>query len=244
MNKKILKNKILTKYGSGKLSSTSVVFAQGLCKQKLFLIFLIGSIIGAYYEQILHLIGMYIKTNTIVWEYRRGVIYGPFNVIYGFGAVIMTLLFVPKNYKWYQIILYGALLGGGVEYIVSFLQETFTHTTSWDYSERFLNINGRTTIPYMIIWGIFSLIFVKYLYPFVSKLIESIPYSIGTIFTKIMLIFMIFNMVISWSAIIRQTLRRNNVPPITNIGKFYDKYYPDEYLAKYFPNMVPKKEND
>lgn len=217
------------------------IFAKGLCFEKLFLIFLIGSIIGAYYEQILNLFRVYKYTGDIVWEYRRGVIYGPFNVIYGFGAVVMTKILLSKEYKWYEILLYGCILGGGIEYIVSFLQETFTHTISWDYSNKPFNINGRTTIPYMFVWGLFCLLFVKIIYPFISNKIEKIPYNLGMLLTKIMVIFMVFNMAISWTAIIRQTLRKNNIPAFTKVGEFYDEYYTDEYLSKYFPNMIRKE---
>ena len=128
------------------------VFAEGYSAKKLFLVFAIGSIIGALYEQILNLIKVYISTGNIVWELRRGVIYGPFSPIYGAGAVLIVYLLVKPNYSNIKTFLYGSILGGAFEYIISFLQETFTHTISWDYSNYFLNINGRTTIPYMIVW--------------------------------------------------------------------------------------------
>ncbi len=212
-------------------------FAKGICFDKLFIIFIIGSIIGSLYEEIFSMLLTYSRTGNIIFEYRRGVIYGPFNVIYGFGAVIIVSLLADKNHKWYQTIFYGALLGGGIEYFVGFLQETFTNSISWDYSNRFLNINGRTTIPYMFVWGIFSFLFVKYLYPFVSSKIEKIPYNLGKLLVNILFVFMVINMTISWSAIIRQNLRNNNIPAVTPYGKFLDKHYPDEFLEKYFPNM-------
>lgn len=219
------------------LKENKNIFAKGICFDKLFLIFIIGSIIGALYEEIFSMLLTYSRTGNIIFEYRRGVIYGPFNVIYGFGAVVIVSLLADKNHKWYQTILYGALLGGGIEYFVGFLQETFTNSISWDYSNRFLNINGRTTIPYMLVWGIFSFLFVKYLYPFVSSKIEKIPYNLGKLLVNILLVFMVVNMTISWSAIIRQNLRNNNIPAITPYGRFLDKHYPDEFLEKYFANM-------
>ena len=220
------------------------VFAKGICFEKLFIIFLIASVIGSLYEQILNLFLVYSRTGELVWEYRRGVIYGPFNVIYGFGAVLIIYLLADKKHKWYETILYGSLLGGGIEYLISFLQETFTRTTSWDYSNKFLDINGRTTLPFMLIWGIFSFLFVRYLYPFVSRLIEKTPYNLGKILTRIFVIFMIVNMTISWSAIIRQTLRKNSVPPLTPVGRFLDEHYDDEFLSKYFPNMDHHSKGD
>lgn len=128
-------------------------FAEGLCLKKLFFVFLIGSVIGSLYEEILFLVQHLMATGELAWSLRRGVIWGPFNVIYGFGAVIMVYLLLRKPYKNWQIFIYAALLGGVVEYLISFLQEFFTHTMSWDYSGLWLNINGRTTIPFMLVWG-------------------------------------------------------------------------------------------
>lgn len=209
-------------------------FASGICFDKLFIIFLIVSIIGSFYESFVDIIYSAIYDEYISYKIHTGVIYGLFNVIYGFGAVLMILLIKGNNLK---VFLSGAIVGGLFEYIVSFLQETFTGSTSWDYSDKLLNINGRTGITYMIIWGLFALIFIKKVYPFLSCLIEKIPYSIGNIVIKILVVFMAIDIFISWTAIIRQNLRHNNIKPITFLGEIYDKYYTDEFMEKYFPNM-------
>lgn len=212
-------------------------FAEGLCFKKLFFVFLVGSVIGSWYEEILFLAQHFAATGQFAWSLRRGVIWGPFNVIYGFGAVIMVYLLLRKPYKKWQVFVYAALLGGVVEYAISFLQELFTHTMSWDYSDKLLNINGRTTIPFMLVWGLLGLVLVKVVYPAVSGLIERIPVKIGDTVYVIMVVFMAFDMLISWTAIIRQTLRHNHIPPYTPIGKLYDEYFTDDYLEHYFPNM-------
>lgn len=213
-------------------------FAKGLCFKKLFFIFLVGSVLGTIYEDVLIYVQTYLNTGTGVWMLHRGVIYGPFNVIYGFGAAIMCWILLRRKYNNYQIFGLSALLGGVVEYLLSFLQEVFTGTTSWDYSNQWLNLNGRTTIPIMLVWGLMGLVLVKIIYPFLSDLIEKIPTRIGTPLFWVLLVFMIFNCLISWTAIIRQNLRHQGVEPFTPIGEFYDDYYSDEFLIKYFPNMV------
>lgn len=212
-------------------------FAEGLSFKKLFFVFLVGSVIGTIYEEVLHMVQHYMETGQLEHALRRGVIYGPFNVIYGFGAVVLVYLLLRKPLKWWQIFIYSAVLGGVVEYLVSWLQEVFTHTTSWDYSNLFLNINGRTTIPIMMVWGILGLLLVKVVYPPVSDLIERIPVKIGDRIYVILVVLMALDMLISWTAIIRQTLRHNNVPPFTPVGEFYDSYYNDDFLRHYFPNM-------
>lgn len=219
-------------------TSNKETFAKGICFDKLFLIFVIGSIFGTIYEQILELVTVYYETGEIVWVSRTAVIYGPFNIIYGVGAVLFILLLGRKERPWWQVLLYGALIGGIFEYGVGFLQETFVGMVSWDYSDRFLNINGRTTIPYMLFWGFLSVFLIKVIYPFLSNLIEKIPYNLGNLVTNILVIFLSLDMLVSWTALIRQNLRRNGVEPLTFIGEFYDKVYTDEFLEKIYPNMV------
>lgn len=218
--------------------NTNGKFAEGLCFRKLFFIFLIGSVFGAIYEDILVYVETLWATGTGEWMLHRGVIYGPFNVIYGIGAALMCWFLLRKKYNDWQIFLYSSLLGGAVEYLLSYFQELFTQTTSWDYTGYFMNIDGRTTVPFMLFWGLLGLLLVKVIYPICSGLIEKIPVKIGNSLYWVLLVFMIFDCLISWSAVIRQTLRHNGIAPVTPIGRFYDEFYNDDYLKKYYPNMV------
>lgn len=217
-------------------------FAEGKNFKKLFWVFIIGCVFGTYYEELLTVLRSLIDTGVFYWAPRRGVFWGPFSPIYGFGAVLMTLALIGKNDKWYVSFIKTALIGGAFEYLVSFFQEMFLHTVAWDYTGLFLNINGRTTIPYMIVWGVMGVLFVRYIYPIMERIIEALPKKRGQVLTIIMFVFITFDIVVSWSAIARQTLRHMDKPPVTFIGEFYDKYFDDEYLHKHFPNTI-RKEN-
>lgn len=214
------------------------VFAKGMCFYKLFWIFLFGCIFGAYYEEILNLVIHYHYHHEFVWQLRRGVIYGPISPIYGMGAVLMIGLLGRKEREDWKTILYGALLGGAFEYLISFLQETFLGTVSWDYSKEFLNINGRTTIPYALVWGLLALVLVKIFYPSISGIVESLPIKFGKILTHILILLLSLDFIISWGALFRQMFRHNGCAPVTIIGEFFDKYYPDEILKESYTNMV------
>lgn len=213
-------------------------FASGMCFYKMFWIFLVGCVFGAYYEEILNLVIHFHYHHELVWQLRRGVIYGPISPIYGMGAVLMIAILGRKKRPDYQTIFYGALLGGGFEYLISFLQETFLGTVSWDYTNEFLNINGRTTIPYAFVWGLLALLLVKVVYPVISNIVESFPIKFGTILTKTLLVILIADFTVSWGALIRQTLRHNGIQPISFVGRFFDTYYPDEKLKESYTNMV------
>ena len=212
-------------------------FAEGICYSKLFWLFLLGSIFGAYYEQILNLFIHYHYHHEFVWQLRRGVIYGPISPIYGAGAVLFTLFLMRKEKTNLKIFLQGAFIGGGFEYLVSFLQETFLGTISWDYSQDFLNINGRTTIPYMIVWGLLALLFAKVIYPSLSQILESFPKKFGKYFTLILTILLLFDFGVSWGALFRQYFRHQGIESVTFVGTFFDRYYDDEVLRKYYTNM-------
>ncbi|MEG0824048.1 MAG: putative ABC transporter permease, partial [Erysipelotrichaceae bacterium] len=178
------------------INNETKVFAKGFCFSKIFAIFFIGCIVGTYYEQFLTLF------TRGVWESRSGLIYGPFNPIYGFGfaGFIAILGKHIKERKWYLTYFFSCLIGGISEYSLSLIGDTLFHATSWDYTGYFLNIGGRTTIPFMLGWGLGGMVILYILYPFLSKLIEKIPYKIGHILFPILLVFMIFNMLISYSA--------------------------------------------
>lgn len=214
-------------------------FAEGFCFYKLFLIFIIGCIFGVIYEELILNFFRFLINGSFHIEARRGLLYGPFSPVYGFGAVIMSL-FAKEKRSPFKTFLYTALAGGGVEYLVSFLQETFTHSVSWDYTGKLLNINGRTTVIFMIVWGLLGVIFVHIIYPFLSNLIEKIPKDIGNKVMPFITILMCLNMFISFSAVIRQNFRRNNVEPFTHYGEFLDKHYNDERMKKTYNNMIFK----
>ena len=138
----------------------------------------------------------------------------------------------------------GGLIGGAFEWILAWLQEIILHTVSWDYSTRFLNIDGKTTIPYMCFWGLLFMVVNKVIYPFVSKWIEKIPYTFGNIITWITIVFMAFNIAITGCALLRQMMRQNGVEPHTNFEEWLDETYTDEVIAKVFENMKPESEKN
>ena len=212
-------------------------FAQGMCFSKMFLIFVIGSFIGVIHENILGCIKYYLRYQEFFWPSHKGVIYGPFNPLYGAGITLIIYLLGKKKIHPIKTLLYGALLGGAIEYIISYLMELVLGTSSWDYSTYFLNIHGRTTIPYMFFWGFASMIIVHFIYPILSKLIEKIPSKIGKPLIVILVIFMSLDMFLSWTALGRATLRNKNYEPFTFVGEFYDKVYPDDFLKTIYTNM-------
>ena len=199
---------------------------------ELFWIFLIGCFCGVVIETIWCIL----KNKRI--ESRRGLIYGPFNLVYGFGAIVMTfsLSWLDGKRDLY-VFLMGAFIGGIYEYVCSIVQEKLLKTTSWDYKDFPLNLNGRINLLYCFFWGILALLWVKDLYPRICGLIRKIPEQYEYILTVSTLIFMVYNSFISACAVYRMSMRLRGVLPSNRFWKYVDKCYPDERMKRIYPNM-------
>ena len=213
-------------------------FASGMCFYKLFWVFLFGSLFGNYYEEILTLVVHYHYYHEFIWQLKRGVMYGPISPIYGFGALLMILILARNKRNDWKTFFYGALIGGSFEYLCSFFQEKILGTVSWDYTDEFLNIQGRTTIPFAFVWGLLALVMVKIFYPSISSIIEDLPVKFGKYLTNMLIVLLCLDIFVSWGSLFRQVFRQNGYQPVTVVGKFFDKYYTDDVIRKKQENMT------
>lgn len=209
----------------------NTVFAKGFCFDKIFLFFIIGSVFGGFFEEI----QWFIIHGT--WTCRHDLLYGPFSTLYGFGMILFLILLEPQNNERGvgKTFFYSFVIGGAFEYVAGVLAEYVLHTKFWDYSSMFLNINGKTTIPIMIIWGLLGTVLLKIIYPVVSHWIEKIPYKIGKLLNFILFIFIFWDMLLSYSVFGRMLMRKSGTPPKTFIGEYYDRKYNDDFMYKKYP---------
>ena len=105
----------------------------------------------------------------------------------------------------------------------------------WNYTGYFLNIGGRTTIPFMAFWGVLGVILLKVLYPNISKVAEKVPYKVAQPVCNILVFFIALDMVFTYSVLGRMALRNTGVKAYTFIGRFYDTTFSNEYIKEKFP---------
>lgn len=207
-------------------------FAHGLNFYKLFFIFMVGCVIGYCVE----MLWCYLRLG--YFESRQGLIYGPLSPVYGMGAVIFTVaLYRFRHSSSLVIFLASGVIGGVFEYLCSLFQELIFGTVSWEYSNSPLNIHGRTNVFYSVCWGVLGLIFLKHTLPFLTNIIERVPNRPGKCIAWVLLVFMVFNVLISGAAIRRQTNRHHGLPASNPVSVFLDEHYTDDYLKKVYPNM-------
>lgn len=213
-----------------------IVFAKGVCFDKLIWVFLTSAFMGDIIETV------YCRIVGGTWMNRSSVLYGPFSFVWGFGAVLLTITLQKLAGKEDRHVFFaGFFIGGVYEYMCSVFTELVFGTVFWDYSHMPLNIGGRTNVLFCMFWGILSVGWVKIAYPTMSRNIEKLPPLTGKIITWIVILFMVCNGVLTAAAMIRYTARQTNPEPGNMMEEFLDEQYDDEFVENRWPNMVVKE---
>ena len=203
----------------------------------IFWVFIIGSMIGYGVETIVAII------QNGHFASRQGLLYGPLIPVYGVGLVAYYLVISKiKDKGNLKIFIITMVLGGIVEYLFSFFQEKFFGTVSWDYSNLWFNLNGRTSLLHCLYWGTGGVLFVKYVYPFIEKLINKIDILALKQITVILLVLLAFDVGISCIAANRQRERIEGVVANSSLDRFCDEYYPDSVMDYIYSNKINKIE--
>lgn len=214
-------------------------FAHGMNFYKLFWVFFLCCFLGVVIETLF----CWAASGHI--SQRTGLVWGPFNLIYGVGAVLLTVClspFIGKSDRW--IFLGGAVLGGAFEYFCSWLQETVLGTVSWDYSDYPFNLNGRINLLYCLFWGALALVWVKEVFPRLNGWIERhVPRVHGIVLTWVLAAFILADSLVSGGAVLRQSQRRAGIPAQHAWQQALDERFPDSRLARIYPSMVQVEEH-
>ncbi len=214
----------------------SSVFAQGCSFYKLFCLFFVGAFLGDITETIFCFFTMGRLMS------RSSVVYGPFSIVWGLGCALLTvILYRIRNKSDSYIFVAGTLLGGAYEYVCSVFTELAFGTVFWDYSGFLFNLGGRINLLYCFFWGIAAVVWMRLLYPFLSRQIEKLPYRVGTILCNVLLVFMIINCLVSALALARYEERQRaggQMPAHADnvIEEFLDERFDDERMERIYPN--------
>ena len=86
------------------------------------------------------------------------------------------------------------------------------------------------------------MVWLKGIYPFLSLWIEKIPVRAGKIVTNLLIVFMLYNMLLSGMALARYTQRQAGEEPmgifLQKTAEALDEHFPDERIEKIYPNLV------
>ena len=209
-----------------------VVFAKGLCWDKLILVFFVTALGGDLIEM------CWVRLVSHLWMSRSSVLYGPFSFVWGLGSVVLTVALQPLAQKADRYGFFAGFVVGGVfEYMCSVFTELVFGKVFWDYSHMLLNIGGRTNLLFCFFWGVLAVFWVKFCYPMLSKGIESLPSIPGKVVIWVLVALMACNGALTSLAMLRCEARSADPQPANRLEEFLDRQYDDDFMTRRWPNM-------
>lgn len=136
---------------------------------------------------------------------NRGFLNGPYCPIYGFGVLIVILIFYPIRENWLILYIGSFVLTTVLEYFTGLILEKVFQNKWWDYSDIPFNIQGYICLKFSIIWGLGSMFIVDIVHPMVYEWVHMIP----DVLDKILLVIILSLMLVDVRATVFDILKFN-----------------------------------
>lgn len=142
--------------------------------QEYFIYFMLYSMIGWLYE-------VFLEVVVYRWGFsNRGVLFGPYCVIYGTGALILLCslgklmekrIYIGKVLVTPLLVFFGIIaITTAVELIGSYIMEALTGGWAWDYRRFAFHFEGRIALNPSVRFGIGGMIFLYVFQPLFVKM--------------------------------------------------------------------------
>ena len=207
-------------------------FARGCGFFKLASLFILGAFLGDIVETVFCLV----TTGRLMS--RSSLVFGPFSIVWGLACALLTwILYRYRDKSDRYIFVFGTVLGGAYEYVCSVFTEMAFGTVFWDYSEIPFNLGGRINLLYCFFWGIAAVVWMKGVYPFLSRWIEKLSARAGKILCSVLLVLLAADMAVSALALARYSKRQAGEAEQTAVGQALDEFFPDGFIEKRYENL-------
>lgn len=193
-------------------------------------LYIVGGTIGTLYENLYY----YFWIGRI--ENHSGSVFSPVNIVYGFGICLMVM-FLYRIRKWYQIVIIGSLIAGVMEFSASYLSEVYLGVSTWNYRGVPLNIAGRTTVPYMLAFGLMFLVLIVAVIPFFFHFLHRISRNtrllVGALFAAVI----VLDWSLSFLAVLRYAQRNRGIYYDIDLIRRFDEIFNDHFMKERYPNL-------
>lgn len=145
-------------------------------------------------------LGWVLETVTAAVKQRkfvnRGIINGPFCIIYGTTAVLMSIGLHEVTGVW--LFLGSMIYATALEWIAGHLIEKYYHERWWDYSKSRWNLDGYICFPMSLLWGVLGFLCVKWGNLLLVKFYGILPDFLQKFFVWALLIALIIDAMASY----------------------------------------------
>ena len=117
---------------------------------------------------------------------NRGLVNGPFCVIYGIAAVLMSVGLREMSGPW--LFLFATVYATAVEWVAGHLIERAFRERWWNYSDMKWNMDGYICLPMSLCWGLLGFVTVRWGNGLVLQLISLFPSLLMKILLLVLMI--------------------------------------------------------
>ena len=131
---------------------------------------------------------------------NRGFLIGPYCPIYGWGVIVVTVVvggLIGREGTIGETFLAGIIICGALEYFTSWYMEKVFHARWWDYSTKPMNLHGRIWIGNLILFGLGSVIIIRWVDPHLLHMVSTWPKFVIEILAGAVLILFLTDYVVS-----------------------------------------------
>lgn len=195
----------------------------------LFWLFMAGSLLGIVIE------GIFCIVDKGHWETHTVAVWGPFCILYGIGAALLYVISIlmERQGKFAQFFAF-MVVATIVEYLCGALLKYGLHMRAWDYSNKFLNIDGLVCLKFSVVWGVGGVMFSAWCVPRLRRLFEKMRGKGWRVFCACASVFMAVNLTVTAACILRWAERHAGVAPRDEVEQYIDETWDDVRMKQRF----------
>lgn len=154
---------------------------------------------------------------------NRGFLNGPFCPVYGFGALLLLLILDQKFNNIFALFFIALVVTTVLEYLTAVILEKLFNAKWWDYSRFPLNFQGRISVISSAVFGVFAVLQIKLIHPFVKSLTDQIPGDYKKVILLIVIIYFFIDFTLTVRHVSAMNSRLGEIQ--TALNCFFGKYY-------------------
>lgn len=102
---------------------------------------------------------------------NRGFLKGPFLPIYGSGAICILVVTIPVRGNIPAMFVTGMAAAAVLEYVTGYVMERLFRVRYWDYTGKFMNVNGYICLSSVLCWGVMTILVVNVIHARVEHVV-------------------------------------------------------------------------
>ncbi len=128
---------------------------------------------------------------------NRGFLKSPMLPIYGFGALSILICTIPVRNNAVLVYICGMIGATILELFTGWTMEKLFKVKYWDYTGKFLNVQGHICLECSLFWGFLSIVMTYILHKPIEKLVLGLPKIALYIITIIILVIFVSDFITS-----------------------------------------------